>query len=134
MFSKISFSFSKSLLEMKWFKQQIQLRCMFVLCCILNTAYTLKPIIGATSVGSLKLSPIGVGTWAWGNRFLWQYSKSDDEALENTFNEVLKLGVNWFDTADSYGTGDLEGRAEELLGTFKKKVLIPGFIYSFRGS
>lgn len=27
-------------------------------------------------------------------------------------------GVNWFDTADSYGTGALEGRAEVLLGEF----------------
>lgn len=27
-------------------------------------------------------------------------------------------GVNWFDTADSYGTGQLEGRSEQLLGRF----------------
>lgn len=26
--------------------------------------------------------------------------------------------MNWFDTADSYGTGSLSGRAEELLGKF----------------
>ena len=24
-----------------------------------------------TTVGKFKLSPIGCGTWAWGNRFLW---------------------------------------------------------------
>lgn len=27
-------------------------------------------------------------------------------------------GVNWFDTADSYGTGSLEGQSEKLLGKF----------------
>jgi pyridoxine 4-dehydrogenase len=27
--------------------------------------------------------------------------------------------VTWFDTADSYGTGNLAGRAEELLGKFE---------------
>lgn len=26
--------------------------------------------------------------------------------------------MNWFDTADSYGTGQLEGRSEQLLGRF----------------
>lgn len=68
------------------------------------------------------MSPIGCGTWSWGNRFLWQYSKSDDEALKETFNYVIKNGVNWFDTADSYGTGQLEGRSESLLGEFLKQV------------
>eukprot|EP01035_Chromulina_nebulosa_P020702 gene20702-26838_t len=67
-------------------------------------------------VGQLELSPIGCGTWSWGNRFLWQYSKSNDILLKDTFNYVISNGINWFDTADSYGTSDLTGRAEELLG------------------
>lgn len=61
---------------------------------------------------------------AWGNRFLWQYSKDDDEKLQETFNYVVNNGVNWFDTADSYGTGDLEGQAEKLLGQFEKTYLL----------
>ena len=56
---------------------------------------------------------------AWGNRFLWQYSREDDEELQKTYNYVVDAGVNWFDTADSYGTGDLEGQAEKLLGSFE---------------
>nr|YP_009530854.1 Oxidoreductase [Paulinella micropora]AXY63543.1 Oxidoreductase [Paulinella micropora] len=62
---------------------------------------------------------IGVGTWAWGNRFLWNYnSLSDDSTLHTTFNTAISLGLNFFDTADSYGTGNLNGRSESLLGRF----------------
>lgn len=78
----------------------------------------LKPIRGSVKVGKIQLSPIGVGTWAWGNRFLWQYNQEDDDELQRTFNYVVSQGVNWFDTADSYGTGELEGQSEKLLGRF----------------
>jgi pyridoxine 4-dehydrogenase len=33
---------------------------------------------------------IGVGTWAWGNQFLWGYEpERDDEALAATFRRCL---------------------------------------------
>jgi len=81
-------------------------------------ACKLKAITGKTRVGSLNFSPIGCGTWSWGNRFLWQYNKDEDYILKETFDFVTKNGITWFDTGDSYGTGDLNGRAEELLGKF----------------
>ena len=83
----------------------------------------LSPITGAKRVGALSLSPIGVGTWAWGNRFLWQYSQSEDEELQRAYEYLVSKGVNWFDTADSYGTGDLVGQAEVLLGRFDTGLL-----------
>ncbi len=74
---------------------------------------------------------------AWGNRFLWNYrcaciqevcptpaenislthycSTSDDAELQRVFNFVVSRGVNLFDTADSYGTGDLNGRSGAIL-------------------
>ena len=62
---------------------------------------------------------IGVGTWAWGNQFLWGYDPSrDDETLAATFRRCLERGLLFFDTADSYGTGRFNGRSEELLGRF----------------
>jgi len=62
-------------------------------------------------------SPIGVGTWAWGNRFIWGYSPGqDDGTLLATFRACLRAGLTFFDTADSYGTGQLQGRSEILLG------------------
>jgi pyridoxine 4-dehydrogenase len=65
------------------------------------------------------LPPIGVGTWAWGNQFLWGYRPAlHDAALEATFRRAIELGLTFFDTADSYGTGRLGGRSEVLLGRF----------------
>ena len=63
------------------------------------------------------LAPIGVGTWSWGNRLLWNYHpERDDPLLLQTFQGCIKAGLTFFDTADSYGTGKLEGRSETLLG------------------
>ena len=64
------------------------------------------------------MSRIGCGTWSWGNRFLWDYDENQDGLLKDAYDYVTKQGVNWFDTADSYGTGDLEGQSEKLLGRF----------------
>jgi pyridoxine 4-dehydrogenase len=69
----------------------------------------------------VKLSKIGLGTWAWGNRLLWQYDKSEDPELLKAYQFAIQNGINWFDTADSYGTGSLSGRSEELLGQFNAK-------------
>lgn len=90
----------------------------WLLWCLTNNFSTGKPVRGPVQVGKLKMSPIGCGTWSWGNRFLWQYDESQDTDLQKSFDYVTKQGVNWFDTADSYGTGRLNGRSEELLGQF----------------
>ncbi|KAL3143677.1 hypothetical protein ABBQ38_002472 [Trebouxia sp. C0009 RCD-2024] len=72
-------------------------------------------------IGPLKVSPMGLGTWAWGNQLLWGYDKSMDPELQQLFNLVVSKGINIFDTADSYGTGLLNGRSEELLGQFVRE-------------
>ena len=61
---------------------------------------------------------IGLGTWAWGNKFLWNYQSSNDDDLRETYKEALKRGFYLIDSADSYGTGKYSGRSEELLGKF----------------
>ncbi len=66
---------------------------------------------------------IGFGTWAWGNKLLWGYRpEKQDHLLEETFNAAVDQGLNFIDTADSYGIGDLNGRSEELLGKFLQKL------------
>jgi len=78
----------------------------------------------APSPGSLPaespqpLPSIGVGTWAWGNQFLWGYDPALDHQLAATFQRCLELDLCFFDTADSYGTGRWNGRSEQLLGQF----------------
>lgn len=67
--------------------------------------------------GTPAVAPIGVGTWSWGNRLLWNYApQRDDPLLLHTFQACIKAGLTFFDTADSYGTGKLQGRSESLLG------------------
>jgi pyridoxine 4-dehydrogenase len=61
---------------------------------------------------------MGCGTWAWGNRLLWDYDPTMDAELQRVFNRCVKAGVTLFDSGDSYGTGKLAGRSEELLGRF----------------
>ena len=61
---------------------------------------------------------IGLGTWSWGNKLFWNYKSSNDDELRATYNEALKRGFDLIDTADSYGTGNLQGRSESLIGQF----------------
>lgn len=68
-------------------------------------------------LGTPAFVPVGVGTWSWGNRLLWNYHpQRDDPLLLDTFQGCIKAGLTFFDTADSYGTGKLQGRSEILLG------------------
>eukprot|EP00873_Tetraselmis_striata_P044312 jgi/Tetstr1/464576/TSEL_009332.t1 len=69
-------------------------------------------------LGPLSVSPMGLGTWAWGNKLLWGYDEQMDEELQEVYNLCIRAGVNLFDTADSYGTGALNGQSEKLLGKF----------------
>ena len=69
------------------------------------------------------LNGIGFGTWAWGNQLLWGYeAERDDDRLEETFRQALASGLGLIDTADSYGTGQLNGRSELLLGQFAARL------------
>ncbi|KAJ8611372.1 hypothetical protein CTAYLR_006482 [Chrysophaeum taylorii] len=65
--------------------------------------------------------PLGVGTWAWGNKLLWGYDETQDELIKDTWKAAVDGGVSFFDTGDSYGTGKLEGRAEVLLGECRRR-------------
>lgn len=67
------------------------------------------------------LPKMGCGTWAWGNRLLWNYEPSMDGELQEVFNFCVKNGVTLFDTGDSYGTGKLKGQSEKLLGKFSRE-------------
>ena len=57
------------------------------------------------------IAGVGVGTWAWGNQFLWGYDPAQDTELAACFRRAVDLGLTVFDTADSYGTGRFGGRS-----------------------
>lgn len=76
------------------------------------------PSADSVSLGSsdLNVSRLGIGTWAWGDRFYWGYGRGGytDADLQAAFQASLAGGINLFDTAEIYG----QGRSERLLGGF----------------
>ena len=80
-------------------------------------------------MGPLTVSPMGFGTWAWGNQLLWGYQESMDSQLQDTFNLALEYGINFFVTAVSYGTGKLNGQSERLLGKFIREFQGPLLLF-----
>jgi aryl-alcohol dehydrogenase-like predicted oxidoreductase len=66
----------------------------------------------------IRISPLGLGTWQWGDRMMWQYGKGyTDSDLREAFQVSLQSRINFFDTAEVYG----KGRSEELLGACLKE-------------
>ena len=68
--------------------------------------------LGTTGI---RISPLGIGTWAWGDKLVWGYGKGYSDAdIEAAYRVCIENGVNFFDTAEIYGWG----RSERLLGRF----------------
>jgi aryl-alcohol dehydrogenase-like predicted oxidoreductase len=66
----------------------------------------------------IRISPLGLGTWQWGDRMIWGYGKGYTEGdIHQAFRATLQAGINFFDTAEVYG----KGRSEELLGACLKE-------------
>jgi aryl-alcohol dehydrogenase-like predicted oxidoreductase len=70
----------------------------------------------------LQVSAIGLGTWAMGSA----WGPADDRQSLATLNRALDLGVNFFDTADAYGS-------EALLGQLRRQRREPFFIATKMG-
>jgi aryl-alcohol dehydrogenase-like predicted oxidoreductase len=65
----------------------------------------------------LQVTPLGVGTWAWGDKLFWAYGKDYGlEQVKAAYDASIAAGVNFFDTAEVYGLGE----SERLLGKFVK--------------
>lgn len=58
---------------------------------------------------SLRLSRIGLGTWAIGG---WMWGGADDDAAVTTIRRALDAGITLIDTAPAYG----QGHSEEVVG------------------
>ncbi len=68
---------------------------------------------------------MGLGTWAWGDRTLWNYGHGYSETdIEQAFQVSVAAGVTLMDTAEVYGGG----RSERFLGQFIKSTKIPVFV------
>ncbi|CAN1250982.1 Pyridoxal reductase, chloroplastic [Linum perenne] len=76
-------------------------------------------------MGPMSVSPMGFGTWAWGNQLLWGYDESMDTDLQRIFNlAVENVAINW---CICKGTIPIPGvktvrQAEENLGALGWKL------------
>ncbi len=62
---------------------------------------------------------MGLGTWQWGDRVMWQYGRDyGDDDLRQAFQNSLAQGIRFVDTAEAYGSG----LSERLLGQFLKEI------------
>jgi len=65
----------------------------------------------------ISIPPLGVGTWAWGDRSTWGMGGYDTnltrESIQEAWNASIDAGITLFDTAEVYGGGE----SERIIGT-----------------
>lgn len=71
------------------------------------------------------IPPLGTGTWQWGDQMLWgfggEYTETD---AKEAFYISLEAGINFFDTAEVYGSGI----SERVLGSCVSEIEQPVII------
>lgn len=68
--------------------------------------------------GGPSVTPLGIGTWAWGDKLFWNYGKDYGAAqVREAFDAAIEAGITFFDTAEVYGPEE----SEKLLGQFVKE-------------
>ena len=65
----------------------------------------------------LKLTTVGLGTWAIGGPWQFGWGPQDDDEAVAAILTALENGINWIDTAPAYGCG----HSEELVGKTLKQ-------------
>ena len=61
----------------------------------------------------VHVTRLGLGAWSWGDRLIWSFGRTHtkDDVID-AFHSSLDAGINFIDTAESYGSG----RSERILG------------------
>ncbi len=79
--------------------------------------------LGATD---LRISPLGIGTMAWGGGLIWTYGRTGytEADLEHAFQASLAAGINFFDTAEVYGGGKSEQALGRLIKAHQAPVVV----------
>jgi aryl-alcohol dehydrogenase-like predicted oxidoreductase len=74
---------------------------------------------------SPNVTPLCIGTWAWGDKLFWNYGNNyGAKELQAAFDTALEAGVTFFDTAEIYGFGVSEGFLGEFMQKTDKQVQI----------
>ncbi len=66
--------------------------------------------LGATGIA---VPPLGIGVWSWGDKGFWGYGTNySRQDINEAYKVCLDAGLNFFDTAEIYGSGE----SERILG------------------
>ncbi len=80
--------------------------------------------LGASPV---TVPPLGIGVWSWGDTGMWGYGTTHTrEDISQAYKLCLDLGLNFFDTAEFYGSG----QSERILGECVRQDGRPAIIAS----
>ncbi len=72
----------------------------------------------------LKLTTVGLGTWAIGGPWQFGWGPQDDDEAIAAILASLETGINWLDTAPVYGLGHSEELVGKALKQTNKKPII----------
>lgn len=77
--------------------------------------------------GLSAIPPLGLGTWQWGDRWVWGFGKDYQENdTRHAYQAALEGGIRLLDTAEVYGMG----MAERLIGQYYPETSIKPLIVS----
>lgn len=84
--------------------------------------FTNKPDLVKLGKSEIYISTLGMGTWSWGEKFFWNYGGDYNyQNLYEAYEVSVTQGINFIDTAESYGNG----LSEQYLGEIKSKINSP---------
>jgi aryl-alcohol dehydrogenase-like predicted oxidoreductase len=73
----------------------------------------------ALGTSGLEITPVGLGAWAiGGGDWEWGWGPQDEADSIAAMRRAWELGINWIDTAASYGLG----RSEEVVGHYLREL------------
>ena len=68
----------------------------------------------------LKITPVGIGTWAIGGDWAFGWGPQDDADSIAAIRRGIECGMNWIDTAPIYGFGHAERIVAQALDIFSE--------------
>ena len=81
--------------------------------------------INQLGITDIRISAIGLGTWAiGGGGYGFGWGPQDDKQSIDTIHRSIDLGINWIDTAPVYGLGHSEEIVGQAIKGKRDKVII----------